>query len=52
MGSYRVVYIKSVVSEEWIDADSVDEAKDIWEARGLDGDLFFIEDEEGHQVIY
>ncbi len=52
MSSYRVVYIKSVASEEWIEAESVDEARDIWEAEGHDGDLFFIEDDEGNQVIY
>lgn len=52
MSSYRVVYIKSVIAEEWIEAESVDEARDIWEAGGVDGDLFFVEDENGDQVFF
>lgn len=49
---YRVCYIRSVVNEEYIEASSVDEAKKNWEEEGLDADLFFIEDENGHQVIF
>lgn len=49
---YRVAFIRSIVDEEIIDAESVDEAKKIWENEGLDADLFFIEDEEGNQVIF
>lgn len=50
--TFRVVYTKTVVEEEWIQADSIDDAKDAWEKEGCDGDLFFIEDQNGHQVIY
>ena len=52
MGTYRVVYIRTVVEEEWIDAASVDEAQKKWEAEGHDAELFFIEDEDGNQIIY
>ena len=50
--NYRVVWTETVVSEEFIDANSVDEAKEKWEREGYDGELFFIEDEEGDQIIY
>lgn len=49
---YRVVYTVTAVKEIEVDADSVDEAQALWENDGYDGELFFIEDEEGNQVIY
>lgn len=49
---YRVVYTITTVKEIEVDADSVDEAQALWENDGYDGDLFFIEDESGNQVIY
>ena len=50
--NYRVVWMKTTVSEEQIEANSIDEAKEKWERLGCDGELFFIEDEEGDQVVY
>ena len=50
---YRVVYIVSDCREEYIEADSVDEAKSKWENEPNDGgELFFIESENGDQVVY
>jgi len=49
---YRVVYTRTIVKEIEVDAASVDEAEELWENRGYDGELFFIEDENGNQVIY
>jgi len=49
---YRVVYTITTVKEIDVDAASVDEAQAMWEDEGYDGELFFIEDENGNQVIY
>ena len=49
---YRVVYTKTVVDEEFIDAGSFDEAQKWFDNQGLDAELFFIEDESGKQIIY
>lgn len=49
---YRVAWIYTKFVEDYIEADSVDDAKEKWEELGLDADLFFIEDEEGVQTIY
>ena len=49
---YRVTFIRSIVDEEIIDAKSVDEAQKKWEDEGIDAELFFIEDEDGNQVIF
>ena len=53
MKKYRVVWIISDVREEQVEANSIDEAKAKWESEGDDdGELFFIEDEQGNQVVY
>ena len=52
MEKYRVVYTYSKCEEDWIDANSFEEAKEKWENEGYDAELFFIEDEEGNQIIY
>lgn len=54
---YRVAWIVQEVKEVEIEANSVEEAKAIWEESPRcynedPGDLFFIEDEDGNQVIY
>ena len=51
--TYRVVYIISDCRETYIDANSIDEAKSKWESENDDdGELFFIESENGDQVVY
>jgi len=49
---YRVVWTVTEVEEDWIDAASEDEARMAWLNGGTDGELFFIEDEQGNQTIY
>ena len=49
---FRVVYTKTVVDEEWIEAATEDEAKAKWESEAGDEELFFIEDENGNQTVY
>lgn len=55
MKQYRVVWIVQEVREEWIEAESEEEAKAKWEDDSYysdNGELFFIEDEDGNQTIY
>lgn len=52
MKKYRVVWTVTKCEEDSLDAESFDEAREKWEARGLDAELFFIEDEEGNQVVF
>lgn len=52
MQKYRVVYTYTKCGEDQIDAESFDDAKEKWENCGYDAELFFIEDEEGNQIIY
>lgn len=55
MKQYRVVWIVKEVKEEWIEAESEEEAKAKWEDDlyySDNGELFFIEDEDGSQTIY
>lgn len=52
MSKFRVAYTKTIVVEECIDAETFDEAQAKWEDEGLDAELFFIEDENGQQIIY
>lgn len=52
MGKYRVVSIKTIGEEEIIEASDFDEAKAKWEEMGIDGDLYFIEDEHGMTIYY
>jgi len=49
---WRVVYTKTIVDEEWIEAATEDEARAKWEKEAGDEELFFIEDENGNQTIY
>lgn len=49
---YRVVFTQTAVNEIEVEAESVDEAKKKYEDIGLYAELFFIEDENGCQVIY
>ena len=52
MKKYRVVWTVTEVEEEFVDAESMDDAQNKWEEMGVDGELFFIEDEDGNQMIY
>lgn len=52
MSKFEVVYIISEVEEDIVEAESVDDAKEKWEAKGFDGDVFIIRDEEGNEVVY
>lgn len=52
MAWYTVKYLKTILAEEEIEADSVEEAAELWESepwRQDDDDLFYIEDEEGNE---
>ncbi len=49
---YRVAWTVHKYEEIEIEADSPKEAKDKWDDMNIDGDLFFIEDENGKQIIY
>ena len=52
MREYRVVYTHTVCGEERLYAESFDDAKKKWEDEGIDAELFFIEDENGNQVVF
>ena len=52
MGKYRVVSIKTIAEEEIIEASDFDEAQSKWEEMGIDGELYFIEDEHGMTAYY
>ncbi len=52
MAEFRVVYTRTVVNELFYEAESIEDARSQWEADGYDGELFFIENEAGEQVIY
>ena len=49
---YRVVYTQTAFNEIAIDAASFDDAQKKYEELGMDADLFFIEDENGEQIIF
>lgn len=54
--TFRVVWTVTDVKEEWIEAESEDDAREEWESEcgswDSDRSLFFIEDEDGNQTIY
>lgn len=52
MAKFRVVYTVTKVEEETIEAKDFDEAEARWNDEGYDAELFFIEDEEGNQIIF
>lgn len=52
MAKFRVAYTITKVEEEMIEAKDFDEAQAKWENEGLDAELFFIEDEKGHQIVF
>ncbi len=52
MAKFRVVYTVTKVEEKEIEAKDFDEAQKKWEAEGMDADLFFIEDENGQQIVF
>ena len=53
MAMWKIVYTKMVVDEEWIEADSYEEALDNFDSAPYreDGDaVFFVEDEDGNTI--
>lgn len=51
MAWFTVKYLKTILAEEEIEADSVEEAVELWESepwRRDDDDLYYIEDEDGN----
>ena len=52
MMRYLVVWTVSKDEETDIVAGSIDEAKVKWEALGCEGELFFIEDENGTRTFF
>ena len=52
MAQYEVAFTFAKVETEIIEANSVEEAKEKWEAMGYDAELFFIKDENGNEVVY
>ena len=51
MAQYEVAFTFTKVGTETIEANSVEEAKKR-EAMRYDAELFFIRDENGHEVVY
>ena len=52
MAKYKVAYTVTKVETEEIEAKNFEDAKDKWESEGMDAELFYIEDENGKQVVY
>ena len=52
MGKYKIIYMKTAVDEDIIEAADFDEAQEKWQAMGLDGELYSIEDEHGMTIYY
>lgn len=52
MSKFRVVYTRLIVNEKFIEAKDFDDAQEKWESEGLDADLFFIEDDNGNQIVF
>lgn len=52
MAKYEVASTFTKVKTETIEANSIEEAKEKWEAMGYDAELFYIRDEHGHEVVY
>lgn len=49
---YEVIYTYTKTGSDFIEANSVDEAKHKWEDMGYDAELFIIRDENGNEVVY
>ncbi len=52
MAKYEVAFTFTKVETETIEANSVEEAQEKWEAMGYDAELFFIRDENGNEVVF
>lgn len=52
MAKYKIIYMKTIAAEDVVDASDFDEAQAKWEAIGLDGELYSIEDEHGITIFY
>ena len=53
MAWFTVKYLKTILAEEEIEADSVEEAAELWESevwRRDDDELYYIEDEDGNEI--
>lgn len=49
---YEVIYTYTKTGSDFIEANSVDEAKQKWEDIGYDAELFIIRDENENEVVY
>ena len=49
---YNVLFTYTKVKEDVIEASSVDEVKEKWEAMGYDAELFLIRDEQGNETVF
>lgn len=52
MAKFRVAWTIHKYEEDTIDAESFDDAKKWFDDNAEEGELFFIEDENGRQIIY
>ncbi len=49
---FKVVYDVTKFEEEIVEAESFDEAENIWLNKGMDARLYYIVDENGQKIIY
>lgn len=52
MAKYKIIYLKTIAGEDVIEASDFDEAQAKWEDRGINGELYSIEDENGMTLYY
>ena len=52
MAQYEAAFTFTKAGTEIIEVNSVEEAEEKWAAMGYDAELFFIRDENGHEVVY
>jgi len=49
---FKIVYDVTKFEEDIVEAESLDEAENVWLDRGIDGRLYYIEDEDGDRVYF
>lgn len=49
---FKVVYAVTKFEDEIVEAESFDEAENIWLNKGMDARLCYIVDENGQKIIY
>lgn len=52
MAKFTVLYTKTIIEEQEIEASTFDEAQAKWEEKGLDAELYSIADEHGMTLFY